>query len=120
MENKGKFHKNYKKKNKWLEIRKSRKEIEIIKQNKVFKKEQDLSSTAVNDIDANRRRSTLRMPHDHKEICFLCGGRAANFYKITTLRQDQKVWSGARVFKDSELLAKLSNGNMMQCIIYLV
>ena len=45
-----------------------------------------------------------------KGACFFCREGATDFHKVWIFRTAQKVRSSAKLLKDSELLAKLTNG----------
>ena len=48
-----------------------------------------------------------------KGVCFFRGEGATDFHKVSTFPPDQKVQSRAKLLEDSELLEKLSNGDMI-------
>ena len=50
---------------------------------------------------------------EHKDRCFFCGKELGQLRKACTFRLDKKVRECAKVLQDSDLLAKLSCGDMM-------
>ena len=46
-------------------------------------------------------------------VCFFCGESSGDFHKVSTLRLDARVRKCAMLLQDTNLLGKLSSGDMI-------
>lgn len=63
--------------------------------------------------DADKRISSRKSEVDVKKICFFCESEEGELHAASTFKMDQKVRSYAKQLQDSELIAKLSQGDLI-------